>query len=514
MEFHPLGSEHGVPDFKVSHEIRQSAVLFTLDGKTTLQVSKTDTHLPTLLDYINNFKRLKPQHAILFVEKSKIVELTEQSGILESEEKTLTQSQILDILRSAVQKRATDVHIRLGDNFCKVLFRIDRILVPYMEINAEKGERMVNALYTTMCDGQNNSTFNINIPVEANVSEEFVAQLKLNGGRLATRPTQEKAVIVIRLLNKRDKALSLSQLGMTEEQQEIVERLIAIPTGVIFISGPTNSGKSTLAQSMCEMAVEADPGMHLITVEDPIENIIKGAVQTPLKVVNRSDPKAMDRAWADAISNLMRLDPDEMFIGEVRDYASATGTVSAAQTGHKVVTTLHTHFPIEIISRLKTLQVDEDLITDSSLIVGLMGQRLAPLLCPDCKVKYVDARESIKPVDRKIIESHCDISNVYLSHPQGCNKCNYTSYKGMTGVYEIIETDADFMQIHREQGKSAAYEYWYKSGGQTISQNLIALVNKGLIDPVYAHRKVCNLNRDSKVFTKEARNVVEGLNNE
>lgn len=511
MEFHNLGGEHGVPDFKISPTVRQSAVLFTSEGRTVLQVSKTDTDQPELLDYINNYKRKKPGAVIQFVEKSKIVELGERSGYSENEEISATQSQIIDILNSAVQKRATDVHIRLGDNFCQVLFRIDRVLTPHIEINADKGERMITALYTTMCEGQNSPTFTISRPVEANVSDEFVAQLQLNGGRLATRPTQERAVIVIRLLNKRDKALSLSQLGMTKEQQEIVERVIAIPTGVIILSGPTNSGKSTLAQSMCEMATDADPGTHLITVEDPIENNIRGAVQTPLQVVNRSDPDAMGRAWADAISNLMRLDPDQMLIGEIRDYASATGAIAAAQTGHKVYTTLHTHFPIEIISRLKTLRVDEDLITDSSLIVCLMGQRLAPVLCSECKIKYTDGIHLVNNVDKKIIESYCEVESVYLSNPSGCQKCNHTGYKGMTGIYEIIETDADFMQLYHEQGKTKAYEYWYKNGGQTIVDNLIAGINKGLIDPVYAHRKVCNLDRDSRVFTKDARRIVKGV---
>lgn len=514
MEFHNLGGAQGVPDFKVSPAVRQSVVLFSEEGVTKLHVSKTDTNHPDVLDFINNYKRAKPKSKIYFVEKSRIVELTERSGIVEDEEKSATQSQIIDILSAAVQKRATDVHIRLGDDYCQVLFRIDRILTHYTEINAERGERMITSLYQTMCVGQNNPTFTLSKSVEANVSDEYVHTLGLNGGRLATRPTQEKAVIVIRLLNKRSKALSLSQLGMTPEQQDIVERVTAIPTGVVILSGPTNSGKSTLAQSMCEMVTDSDPGTHLITVEDPIENNIRGAVQTPLQVVNRSNPGEMGRAWADAIANLMRLDPDQMLIGEIRDYASATGAIAAAQTGHKVYTTLHTHFPIEIISRLKTLEVDEDLITDSSLIVCLIGQRLAPILCPDCKVKFTVERENLKPVDRKIIEMHCETENVYLNNPRGCIKCNMTGYKGMTGIYEIIETDADFMQIYHEKGKTQAYEYWYKNGGQTLTENLISWINKGLVDPIYAHRKVCNLDRDGRVFTKHARSAVKVLKDE
>lgn len=507
MEFLSLSGQGGVLDFAISQSIKESMVIQVDDNrKKTLLVSKNDFMRNDVLDYINAFKEANPDAVVETCDKSTVLQLVEKNGDSVEISQSKIQAQVVDIIRAAVNKRASDIHIRVGEEFTRVYFRIDTRLVFHEEYSGERGQTYVNALYQTMCVGNSSVTFKYNKPVEALISETFLTQLGLSGGRFSSRPKDELVIVVIRLLQKRDKALSLSELGLNGTQLEILERVIAIPAGVVFLSGPTNSGKSTLAQSMCEVVTSEDDGIHLITVEDPIENKIHGAVQTPLTVADRTDKHVMEKAWGDAITNLMRMDPDQMFIGEVRDNTSATGAISAAQTGHKVYTTIHTNHPIDIISRLKALNVDSDLITDSSLIVCLIGQRLAPLLCPHCKVPFSEMKVGLSPFHRHLVEKYCNEELVYLPNPEGCDKCSHTGHKGMTGIYEIIETNADFMRVFHEQGKTKAYEYWYRNGGVTLCENVIELVNKGLIDPIFAHKKVCNLDRDDLMFTEEVRN--------
>lgn len=507
MEFFSLNSVDGVPSFKVNSTLQQ-ALLVTKEknGITTLYVAKTEVQETAVLDYLNAFRELHPDAKIQYIDKSELIPLQDKSGILGGDEnKSEIQKQVIDIFRAAVQRRATDIHFILKDDFTVVKFRIDKVLTKYREYSAEEGQAHVFALYQTMCEGNSKQTFSMQSPVEANIDEKYVKELGLNGGRLASRPTDQKVVVVVRLLRKKNRAFTLQELGMSQKQIEIINRVSDIPSGVVFFSGPTNSGKSTLAQSILEGVAAANPGDHLITVEDPIENVIRGAVQTPLIVADRSQPGIMDRAFADAIANLVRMDPDQLFVGEVRETQSAVGCISAAQTGRKVWTTIHTYYPIDIIARLKALDVDADLITDSTLIVCLIGQRTTPLLCKHCKIPFSEIKDSLRETDKHLIEQYCDVNNVYLPSEKGCEECDYTGHHGMSGIFEIIETDAEFMQIYHEQGKMKAYEHWYKNGGVTLCASLLSLVNAGKVNPLYAHRSICNLDRDQRMFTQDIR---------
>ncbi|KAB1469226.1 pilus assembly protein PilQ [Cronobacter sakazakii] len=510
MEYLSLSSSEGVPDYKITPLLRDSLIIRKVDNKKIIEVARTEVSKTEVMDYLNAFKERHPDAQTSYIEKSQLMEHLQKGGFYSDDaSKSDMQGQVIDILRAAVNKRATDVHIRVGNDFTLVKFRIDKVLVNFEEYSAEKGKALVYCLYQTMCEGNSNQTFSETKSVEANIDEEFVKELGLSGGRLSSRPTDEKVLVVIRLLKKRERALTLRELGMNDYQCSVIERVTAIPSGVVLLSGPTNSGKSTLAQSMIEMVTTRHPGLHFITVEDPIENNIRGAVQTPLAIADRSNKELMGRAWGDAIENLVRLDPDQMFIGEIRGEHSATGCISAAQTGRKVYTTIHTDYPVDIIARLKALSVDTDLLTNASLIVCLIGQRTAPLLCEHCKEPYSVVKNTLSQQDKRVIEQFCLPESVFLQRQNGCEKCNYTGTRGMTGIYEIIETTVDFMRIYHEEGKMKAYEYWYRHGGETLCANLIELINSGKISPIYAHHNVCNLDRDERMFSGHIRKQKE-----
>ncbi len=323
--------------------------------------------------------------------------------------------------------------------------------------------------------------------------------LGLSTGRFASRPgNSDTLVAVVRLVSKRKQQLELEDLGLTPKQASAIRRTLFKPSGAIFSSGPTGHGKSTLSQCMAESITRDDSGINLLTVEDPIESPIRGAIQTPLILADRSDRELMAKAWGKAISNLMRLDPDSIYIGEVRDSTSATGVIEAAQTGHNVITTIHTSHPIDIIQRLRRFGVDQDLLTDATLITCLIGLRLTPLLCKHCRRPYEEHKDEVDDYLRELIDKYTESQNAFLINESGCEYCENTGIKGRTGVFEVIETDYKFMSLYEREGKFAAWNYWRSKGGETLCENITALINQGKVDPVIAHKKICNLDRDDK----------------
>lgn len=419
-----------------------------------------------------------------------------------SDSQSDVQNKVIEIIKLAVELRASDIHFRIDASYFQVAFRIDGIKRPFKKFSdsAENGRLLVNALYNSMCTEQSNSTLSLTEGSDARLKEEYVSELGLSTGRFASRPGNSGTLLaVVRLISKRKQQLELEHLGLTPKQASAIRRTLAKPSGVIFSSGPTGHGKSTLSQCMAESVTRDDSGINLVTVEDPIESPIRGAVQTPLILADRSDRELMGKAWGKAISNLMRLDPDFIYIGEVRDSTSATGVIEAAQTGHNVITTIHTSHPIDIIQRLRRFGVEQDLLTDATLITCLIGLRLTPLLCPSCRRPYHKHKSGIEVEMQELIEKHTKTDDVFLLNEPGCENCGFTGIKGRTGVFEVIETDYAFMSRYEKDGKLAAWNYWRSSGGETLCENITSLINQGKVDPVMAHKKICNLDRDEKL---------------
>ncbi|MBG6246666.1 pilus assembly protein PilQ (plasmid) [Candidatus Symbiopectobacterium sp. 'North America'] len=456
-------------------------------------------------DLTKNLRKKDIRPMVNWVSREYIKKISDSFSSAESannDSQTDAQQRVLDIIKYAVELRASDIHFRIESTFFKVLFRIDGVLrvMRKFEASAEEGKMLIQTLYNSMCDERSESTFSYNEPTDAKIREVFVAPFGLSTGRFASRPGSVGTIlVVVRLISRRKSQLELESLGLTVKQTVSIRRALSKPNGVIFSSGPTGHGKSTLSQCMAESLLRDNPGINLVTVEDPIESPIAGAVQTPLIIADRSDRALMGRAYSKAISNLMRLDPDCIYIGEVRDSTSATGVIESAQTGHSVITTIHTSYPIDIIQRLRRLGVDQDLLTDATLITCLIGLRLTPLLCPQCKKSYSDHKESIDVSIRSLIEQYTTTDTVFLINDDGCKHCDYTGINGRTGVFEVIETDYKFMQLYGDKGKIEAWDYWRKKGGETLCENITRLINLGRVDPVLAHKNICNLDRDDKL---------------
>lgn len=493
-----LTGPDGVPDYQLPPGLKEALCLLrTDDGTLELRVSGHLIHSPEVMDYEYRLRQTKPEYVLKTGGFAEIAELNKQADTRVHDDQSKIQSTVVEIMRAAVALRASDVHVRLGSQYCDVFFRIDGKLRFFKDLPADKGQSYINALYNTMCEDRSHPSISYSEPSDAKVREEFVRSLGLSGGRFASRPCDDHGLlVVIRLISRRNERLSMAQLGLSATETATLERAMTKPTGVIFLTGPMGSGKSTLAQVICEQLTSRDEGIHLLTVENPVESPIRGAVQTSL---------GPGEEWWEAIKSMMRLDLNWILIGEVRDARSASAAIEAAQTGHNVLTTLHTTHPVDTIARLKSLRVDSDLITDASLITCLVGQRLAPLLCHDCKIPYREHKNRVSPLLNPLIEKHCDVQQVCLKNSEGCARCSGSGVKGRTGVFEVIEVDATFMELYHSAGKIKAYEYWYINGGMTLCANTLRLINAGETDPVLSHKDICNLDRDHLMFTPEVR---------
>jgi type II secretory ATPase GspE/PulE/Tfp pilus assembly ATPase PilB-like protein len=222
---------------------------------------------------------------------------------------------------------------------------------------------------------------------------------------------------------------------------------------------------------------------HLITVEDPPEYPIPGAIQTP--VTNADTEEERRVAFQKAIKASMRLDPDIMMIGEMRDPVSASLAIEAAMTGHQVWTTVHANNALAIFSRLLSLNISLDMVTDSSIISSLTCQRLIKKLCPHCKIPL---NTQINKLDQsavaRVMSVVSDISSVYVRNDDGCPECSHTGVAGRTVVVETMVTDQTLMDHIRKKDNLAALRHWKeRQGGITMLEHAITKIAKGDADP-------------------------------
>jgi general secretion pathway protein E len=403
-----------------------------------------------------------------------------------------TQMQVIakNLIARACNERASDIHIRVNLFNTDILFRIHNELVRVSEQTREYGERLLATLYSAMASVSDN-TYKPNERQDASIGERDKLPERLFGVRIATAPTNVGSVMVMRLLyNDAGEAAALEELGFTAQQSEMIDLLKHQPHGMNIISGPTGSGKSTTLQRVLAGQIRDMAGsIHVITVEDPVEYPITGAVQTP--VVNASTEEARSTAFAAAIANAMRLDPDTIMIGEMRDRASAQSALRASMTGHQVWTTVHANSAIAIADRLTDLGLPLTMVTDETLITGLISQRLVKLLCSHCSLPLAGAMHTLDPVllarVKRAVGSR--LEHVRLVGP-GCAHCG-SGTVGRTVVAEVIHTNTRFSELLREGRKNAAHEYWLREmGGQTVAQHAVEKVAAGLVDPRMAERVV------------------------
>jgi MSHA biogenesis protein MshE len=334
------------------------------------------------------------------------------------------------IFEDAVQMNASDIHIEPDEHVLRIRQRVDGIL--HEQIIKEK--QIVHAL-----------TLRLKLMAGINITEKRVPQDgrftirvkdKNYDVRLATLPIQFGESVVMRLLNQSDGLLDLEQIGMPPTVMEAFRRLISLPNGLILITGPTGSGKTTTLY--CALNELNDSEKKIITVEDPVEYRMSRVNQVQIA-------PAVDLTFARALRSILRQDPDIILVGELRDQETAGIAIRAAMTGHLVLSTLHTNDAISTTMRLLDMGVASYLV--AAVLRGIMAQRLVRRNCKKCLEPAVLTTQETVWLTATAGRSALDVT---YQHGRGCNYCNGTGYKGQIGVYELLEWTPQLAELLRQ----------------------------------------------------------------
>ena len=352
-------------------------------------------------------------------------EIPEAGDLMDAEDDAPIIRLINAILSQAVREKASDVHIETFEDRLSVRYRIDGVLA---EILSPK--RMLAPLLVSR----------LKVMAKLDIAEKRVPQdgrisVKIAGHavdiRMSTIPSAHGERVVLRLLDTAAGQLKLSQLDMNEQVAAAYQRFLHTPHGIILVTGPTGSGKTTTLYAGLAHINEAT--RNILTIEDPIEYMLPGVGQTQV------NPK-VEMTFARGLRAILRQDPDVVMVGEIRDKETGEIAVQASLTGHLVLSTLHTNTAIGAVLRLKDMGIEPFLV--SSSLLAVMAQRLVRLLCNECKVEVTpnDSESALLGMDTEAGE-------VTVFRPEGCKRCNYTGYRGRTGIYELIEIDDELRQL-------------------------------------------------------------------
>ncbi|MGC3997880.1 MAG: type II secretion system ATPase GspE [Anaeromyxobacter sp.] len=353
-------------------------------------------------------------------------ELEEPTDLLDADDEAPIIRLVNSLMFRAVKERASDIHINPEEKDLSVRYRIDGVLREV--IRPPKRFQASIASRIKIMGGLNIA--------EKRLPQDGRIRIKIAGKdvdiRLSTVPTAHGERIVMRLLDKSNVVLDLSQLGFEQWQLKIMDGLITRSHGIVLVTGPTGSGKTTTLYGA--LAQINSPDLNILTIEDPVEIPLKGVGQVQV------NPK-IELTFAGGLRSFLRQDPDVIMVGEIRDLETAEIAIQASLTGHLVLSTVHTNDAAGAITRLVDMGVQPFLVASS--LVGVLAQRLVRVLCPDCKKPYLPTPEekALAGITPAILEKAGSPTHLYKA--VGCPACQNTGYQGRTGIYELMLVDDD-----------------------------------------------------------------------
>lgn len=359
------------------------------------------------------------------------------------------------IINQAINERASDIHIEPYENKLVLRYRIDGIL---REVSPPPAVLMPAIISR------------IKIMANLNIAERRLAQdgrvsLQIQGKmidlRISILPSLYGESAVIRLLDTAAVSLDFEDLGMTPSLHEAFMKVMSSRHGILLVTGPTGSGKTTTLYAALKKLNQVE--RKIVTVEDPIEYQLDGITQVQVNPV-------IDMSFANVLRSIVRQDPDVIMIGEMRDIETAEIAVQSAQTGHMVLSTLHTNDAAGAISRLLDMGVEDYLI--NSTVGAVLGQRLVRRLCPDCREAYSPTADMLKDLKFK-----CET----LYRPKGCNSCDGQGYMGRMGIYELLIFDESIRKlVLKRASTSKIHEVARQNGMITMLEDGLDKAREGL----------------------------------
>ena len=384
-------------------------------------------------------------------------DLAEPEDLMETEDDAPIIRLINALLTEAIKENASDIHIEPYENRLVVRMRVDGVLREVLEPKSAIAPLLVSR---------------IKVMAKLDIAEKRLPQdgrisLRVAGRavdvRVSTLPAGSGERVVMRLLDKQAGRLDLEHLGMPPKPLKLISGVIQKPHGIVLVTGPTGSGKTTSLYAM--LARLNDKQRNIMTVEDPIEYYIDGISQTHVNT-------KVDLTFARGLRAILRQDPDVVMVGEIRDLETAQIAVQSSLTGHMVLSTLHTNTAVGAVTRLRDMGIEPFLL--SSSLSAVLAQRLLRVLCPDCKQPYVASQS-----DSEVLGLGDDKPPT-LYKPCGCESCNGIGYKGRTGVYELVVIDERLRSMIHDGASEQQLEVCAREATPGIRDEGRRLVQSGI----------------------------------
>lgn len=329
------------------------------------------------------------------------------------------------LLADAVQHGASDIHFEPEQFFLRIRYRIDGVLRQIRSLHKTYWAAMAVRLKVM----SNMNIAETRAPQDGRISITFSG--RAIDFRVSAQPTAHGENIVLRILDRQKGIVSLDKLGLEENELTLLKLMLARPDGIILVTGPTGSGKTTTLYSILNHI--NTESVNIMTLEDPVEYPMNMIRQTSINEAAKMD-------FANGIRSMMRQDPDIILIGEIRDADTAEMAFRAAMTGHQVYSTLHTNSAIGAIPRLLDIGVLPDIIAGN--IIGIVAQRLMRKLCPHCKQPYQP-----EMMEGRLLGLEKEALNITIYQATGCEHCNYQGYKGRIAIMELLKLDSDLDEL-------------------------------------------------------------------
>ncbi|HOK04285.1 MAG TPA: GspE/PulE family protein [Victivallales bacterium] len=370
------------------------------------------------------------------------------------------------ILVDALSMNATDIHIEPFHNSVKLRYRIDGML---QDIPVPEGVRSFHEAITSR----------LKIMADLNIAERRLphdGRIRVRAGseefdlRVSIMPTRFGETICLRILNRKNVFLGLQELGLEDSDYKIFLKLIELPHGIILVTGPTGSGKTTTLYAALAKIAETRKDRKIITVEDPVEYEMPGITQMQIH-------SQIGLTFASGLRSILRHDPDIILVGEIRDAETAEIAIRASLTGHLVFSTLHTNDSVGAVNRLIDIGIEPYLVASS--LVACLAQRLVRRICPHCKIPD----EHITPHIRAEIARFLKIKteDVRAFKGEGCSKCNFTGYKGRIAIYEFFLLDEELQDMTAAHASSSELRKTAKNKGmKTLREDGWIKLSRGL----------------------------------